>query len=121
MLISNSEITYELQHFVIKMVHNLFLQNDLVKSSLLANGLIKLLCDLFYPEFEKKKKFLKQNSNDIEDIRKSFFHKIIPDKFWKIEEDILSFLKSIALYGCMNNSGISLLEDILLVIIIYHC
>lgn len=119
MLVSSESIAPNLQHLVLKTLHDMFLQSDDIKDLFLEHELNKLLCDLFLPELERKQPAALEES-----IRKELF----PEKAqeieekaprnkdqWRTEEDILSFLKAIILYGCMTNAGIALINDVLVV------
>ena len=88
-------------------MHDLFLQNDRVKSLFLENDLVKLLCDLFLPELQRKR----AGKGDGKD-KGSLSSKA---EQWKMEEDLLGFIKAICLYGCMASSGITLIDEAILV------
>eukprot|EP01114_Cavostelium_apophysatum_P014246 TRINITY_DN3646_c0_g1_i2.p1 TRINITY_DN3646_c0_g1~~TRINITY_DN3646_c0_g1_i2.p1 ORF type:complete len:2996 (+),score=922.89 TRINITY_DN3646_c0_g1_i2:247-9234(+) len=133
-LVESGDITIELQNAVIKTLHDLFLQNDQVKDMFLENNLVKLLCDLFAPELERKVPYLDDNEDEaefLEDLGIQDEDEEVPDnennteistatkaalrreRIWKTEETVLAFLKAISLYGCMAASGIALIDDIL--------
>jgi hypothetical protein len=143
MLVGSDNITWELQQFAIKTLHDLFLQNDTVKEIMLENGLINALCDLFFPLLKKKTnqkmettskndsdlipadeptesmQSIATNDNQISSCSDSENVNIEMESdynfSWKVEEDILLFLKTIGLYGCMADMKLQLVEEILLV------
>ena len=71
-------------------------------------GLVPCLCDLFVTEYQKKVvEFENQGAHREEQFAQ--------ESYWKLEEDLLGFLKAIALYGANTSQGIALLDDILVV------
>lgn len=103
-LAGSPDITPELQHTVIKTVHDLFLQNDSVKCLFLDHDLTRLLCNLLCSKLERTVK-----------LGVPLVDETGQDKIGRMEEDILGYLKAIALYGCMTNTGIAIADDILVV------
>lgn len=51
---TSCHIASDIQHSVIKVVHDLFLQNDAIKSQMINGGIIELLCHLLVSTFEHK-------------------------------------------------------------------
>lgn len=47
-------IASDVQHSVIKVIHDLFLQNDAIKGQMINGGIIELLCHLLVSTFEHK-------------------------------------------------------------------
>ncbi|EGG15238.1 BEACH domain-containing protein [Cavenderia fasciculata] len=114
------------QHIVIKMIHNIFLQNDQFKQTLLDQDLIPRLVDILSSNFTKRSaaKYDQFNRNilkDIENISSSSSNNSTSNSFdkedsWQAEESILSILKEIALYGSKTQEPTTLLRDILVIL-----
>eukprot|EP01119_Soliformovum_irregulare_P013684 TRINITY_DN3666_c2_g1_i3.p1 TRINITY_DN3666_c2_g1~~TRINITY_DN3666_c2_g1_i3.p1 ORF type:complete len:2431 (-),score=776.48 TRINITY_DN3666_c2_g1_i3:1776-9068(-) len=60
-LVGAEQATPMLQHTVIKSLHDLYLQNDQVKQNFMVNDVIRLLCDLFSTELDRKEMTVREN------------------------------------------------------------
>jgi len=110
----------KMQHMVIKIIHNIFLQNDQFKSNLLENELVPRLIDILASNFQKRSnQTFQYNYNYNMNIRNSSGDENNSNStsdHWIVEESILSLLKEIALYGAKSQDGGTILRDILVIL-----
>eukprot|EP01133_Synstelium_polycarpum_P015258 gene15258-18064_t len=115
-LIALCNATSRAQHQVVKMIHNIFLQNDTFKQVLLEQELIHRLVDVLASNASKRSAaqfafaFNRNSSSDPESPAPS------TTDSWKAEESILALLKEIALYGAKSQEGTTILRDILVIL-----
>lgn len=101
-------------YFAIKIIHDIFLQNDRVKAILIDHHLIRLLCEVFIGEFNRRNK--KQEQNDDTLSSPSFSpsnnnnNNNLPNI--QVEGHILSFLKAITVHSC-THGRVRIVESIL--------
>ncbi|KYR01680.1 BEACH domain-containing protein [Tieghemostelium lacteum] len=112
-LITLCNCTFSTQHILIKMIHNIFLQNDQFKNIMLENELVPRLVDILASNFQKRSNQI-FNYNYNYNLRNDSDLK--EEESWDAEESILSLLKEIALYGAKSQDGSTILRDILVIL-----
>mmetsp|Transcript_362 Transcript_362/g.1054 ORF Transcript_362/g.1054 Transcript_362/m.1054 type:complete len:1779 (-) Transcript_362:1128-6464(-) len=95
-LLHSPDLPAELRYYSLKTLHDVFLQSDDAKRSLIDTGLIQRLCDLLPPLYECQ--VLLQQASTVN---------------WSLEQPVLTLLKDACLFDLRSGSDLQVLRSVI--------